>query len=124
MELNQIQITIERIWLKLVSILLIVLITACTTDEKIDNSLTSESSASLVLEHISIPATLQAEDYASKLGVETEVTSDVEGGENVAHINVDDFITYNITVPETGLYKVLLTQLRVLGKHGKLLRRQ
>jgi hypothetical protein len=50
---------------------------------------------------------LQAEDYETMLGIQTEATSDVGGGLNVGWIDAGDSISYRpINIPYTGAYKV------------------
>lgn len=56
-----------------------------------------------------LPITLQAEDYTSMYGIQTENTTDVGGGKNVAYIHAGDWLSYSdsaINVPVTGNYKV------------------
>jgi hypothetical protein len=57
----------------------------------------------------SVPITVQAEDYASMLGVQTETTLDTGGGMDVCYIHVNDWMSYNnkvVVIPTTGSYKV------------------
>jgi len=56
-----------------------------------------------------LPATVQAEDYSSMLGVQVENTNDVGGGKNVAYIHTGDWMSYAnswIDIPTTGSYRV------------------
>jgi len=53
-----------------------------------------------------IPALIQAENYNTQSGVDTESTSDIGGGENVGFIDTGDYIEYQIFVPTSGLYKL------------------
>lgn len=54
------------------------------------------------------PGTLiQAENYGSMLGVQTETTTDAGGGLNVGWIDATDWMAYsNINFPATGTYRV------------------
>lgn len=57
-----------------------------------------------------IPLTIQAENYSSMVGVQTEATTDVGGGLNVGYIDANDTMAYSstsVTVPTTGTYKVI-----------------
>ncbi|HYG37018.1 MAG TPA: DUF2807 domain-containing protein [Cytophagales bacterium] len=59
---------------------------------------------------------IQAEDYHSSHGVETENTSDIGGGQNLGYINSDDWISYRIDVPATSTY---LIRYRVSSQDGE-----
>jgi uncharacterized delta-60 repeat protein len=56
--------------------------------------------------HTTIPARIQAEDYSNMKGVQTEATTDEGGGLNVGYIDIEDYIDYNIDVPEAGTYQL------------------
>ncbi|MBN2485096.1 MAG: carbohydrate-binding protein [Bacteroidales bacterium] len=64
---------------------------------------------------INLPATLQAENYCSMSGIQTETTSDAGGGLNVGWIDANDWIAYRVNVPSTGTYTV---QYRVASQNG------
>jgi len=49
---------------------------------------------------------IQAESFAAQIGIQTETTTDVGGGENVAYINAGDSSDYALTVPTTGTYNI------------------
>lgn len=53
-----------------------------------------------------IPAKIQAEDFFSMSGIQTENTTDTGGGMNVGWIDAGDWIDYMINVPVSGVYKV------------------
>lgn len=53
-----------------------------------------------------IPATIQAENYCSSQGIQTETTSDAGGGSNVGWIEAGDWMAYSINVPTAGTYKI------------------
>jgi len=58
---------------------------------------------------LTVPATIQAENYASMLGVQTETTTDTGGGSNVGYIDANDWMSYTnfpVTVPTTGTYAI------------------
>ena len=49
---------------------------------------------------------IEAEDYNTMSGVQTETTTDSGGGENVGWVDVDDTMTYLLTVTEAGDYEI------------------
>jgi glucuronoarabinoxylan endo-1,4-beta-xylanase len=49
---------------------------------------------------------IEAESYTTMFGVQKETTTDEGGGQNVGYIGTGDWMTYLITVPVTGTYKV------------------
>ncbi len=56
---------------------------------------------------LSPPTTVQAESYWSMFGVFTENSSDMGGGQNVAGIEIGDWMYYPpVTIPITGTYRV------------------
>ncbi len=55
---------------------------------------------------VTIPAKIQAEDWTSMSGVQTQPTSDEGGGLNVGWITQGDWMDYTINVPTSGTYTV------------------
>jgi endoglucanase len=55
---------------------------------------------------VTVPATVQAEAFCAMSGVQLESTTDVNGGQNVGYIDTGDWMTYSVTVPAAGSYKV------------------
>jgi hypothetical protein len=55
-----------------------------------------------------IPAKIEAEAWAAMSGVQTENTSDAEGGLNVGYIDIGDWMDYKIKVPAAGVFTVKL----------------
>ena len=58
---------------------------------------------------LSLPATIQAEDYSAMSGIQTEPTSDTGGGLNVGYFHENDWLSYTdkvVDIPTTGTYKV------------------
>jgi hypothetical protein len=51
-----------------------------------------------------IPAKVEAEAYNRMSGVLLELTQDVSGIANVGYIDVNDWMEYNVDVPEEGIY--------------------
>ncbi|MFL5743802.1 MAG: glycosyl hydrolase family 18 protein [Niastella sp.] len=59
---------------------------------------------------------IQAESYSNMSGIQTEATTDVDGGQNVGWIDQADWLAfYNINFPVTGQYKV---EYRVASLNG------
>jgi len=65
-----------------------------------DGTAPIESNSDLV----SIPGTIEAEDFTGQSGIQTESTSDTNGGENVGYINDGDHTEYQIDVQSDGVY--------------------
>lgn len=57
-----------------------------------------------VLNGLPIPGKIEAENYIAMSGVETETTSDKDGGLNVGHIDSGDWLDYRLNVGADGLY--------------------
>ncbi|MCL5244246.1 carbohydrate-binding protein [Cellulophaga sp. 20_2_10] len=55
---------------------------------------------------ISLPGTLEVEDFTDQSGIEVENTSDVGGGKNIGYVENGDFTNYKVTVAEAGDYQV------------------
>jgi beta-glucosidase len=53
-----------------------------------------------------VPGRVQAEDYITMQGIQTENTTDVGGGENVGYIDTGDYLVYQVEVAETGTYQI------------------
>lgn len=53
-----------------------------------------------------IPAKIQAENYTSMNGIQTETTTDAGGGLNIGYVDNNDWVDYLINVPTTGTYTV------------------
>lgn len=50
---------------------------------------------------------VQAESYSSMSGIQTESTTDTDGGLNVGYIDTGDWLAYsNINIPATGTYRI------------------
>jgi beta-glucanase (GH16 family) len=65
--------------------------------------------------YTSLPATIQAENYCTMSGIQTEATSDAGGGQNVGWIDANDYLGYRVNVPSSGTYTV---QYRVASANG------
>ena len=64
---------------------------------------------------ISIPGTVQAENYTTMSGIQTETTTDAGGGLNVGYIDAGDWLDYKVNVQTAGKYTV---QYRVASQSG------
>jgi beta-glucanase (GH16 family) len=53
-----------------------------------------------------VPGVIQAESYATMFGIQTETTTDANGGLNVGWIDVADYMTYTVNVATAGTYSV------------------
>jgi len=53
---------------------------------------------------VTIPGTIQAEDFTAQAGVHTQATTDTNGGENIGFIEDGDYTEYQIYVPSSGTY--------------------
>ena len=53
-----------------------------------------------------IPGKIEAEDYSTMSGIQTQTTSDVGGGLNVGWIDVGDWLDYDVNVLNAGTYTV------------------
>lgn len=60
----------------------------------------------IALNTITLPGTIEAEDYDSMFGVQVETTGDTSGNQNVGYISENDWMLYNIVVEETGDYLI------------------
>lgn len=49
---------------------------------------------------------VEAESYIDAYGVQKEITTDEGGGLNVGWISNDDYITYELHIPKTGMYNL------------------
>lgn len=54
--------------------------------------------------HFVIPAKIEAEAFVANNGLQVENTSDTDGGQNVGHTHVGDYLEYRIRVPVDGTY--------------------
>ncbi|MGE5498492.1 MAG: carbohydrate-binding protein, partial [Syntrophothermus sp.] len=51
-----------------------------------------------------LPGKIEAENYSSMSGVQTETTTDAGGGLNVGYIDTGDWMEYYVNIPSTGKY--------------------
>ncbi|MGN7765213.1 glycoside hydrolase family 3 N-terminal domain-containing protein [Paenibacillus sp. 22594] len=54
------------------------------------------------------PGVIEAENYNSMYGVQTEATTDINGGLNTGFMDENDWMDYRVNVPVSGTYKVSL----------------
>lgn len=55
---------------------------------------------------IRIPGTLQAENYCTQFGIQKEVTTDLDGGENIGYSTLGDWLEYPLEIADSGLYRL------------------
>lgn len=55
---------------------------------------------------VSLPGTIEAEAYCAMDGIQTENTSDTNGGGNVGYIDAGDWMSYSVNVANAGTYTV------------------
>ncbi len=55
---------------------------------------------------VSINAVIQAEDFCSQNGIQTETTTDIGGGMNVGYIDNGDYMRYRVNIPANGNYEI------------------
>lgn len=70
---------------------------------------TTVAQASVVATPASLPLTIQAEDFTSMYGIQTEATTDTGGGLNTGWVNDGDWLSYSgkpFTAPADGLYQI------------------
>jgi hypothetical protein len=79
---------------------------ATEINDGLDNNCNGQIDENLSNEYITIPALIQAEDWSSMQGVQTEPTGDEGGGQNVGYIDYGDWMEYKIHVPQTGSYRL------------------
>jgi hypothetical protein len=66
------------------------------------------SSIRVAANSASFSTTIQAENWISMAGVQTEATQDPTGGNlNVGWIDAGDWMAYNVTIPTAGTYRVI-----------------
>lgn len=61
-----------------------------------------------VLTAVKLPAMIQAEDFTSMSGVQTETNNDAGGGQDVGYIDAGDWMEYRVKAPRSGLYQFKL----------------
>ncbi len=71
--------------------------------------------------YAAVPAKLEAEHYNNMFGIDVEITDDKEGMMHVTDVSTDDWLEYNIDVPDSGSYKIYLRRRGVLEGQVKLL---
>jgi hypothetical protein len=77
---------------------------ACLVD---DNFNDSTSSLKVETNSTSFSSVIQAESYTYMSGVQTEATTDAGGGLNVGYIEAGDWMSYDITIPVSGTYRII-----------------
>ena len=58
---------------------------------------------------------VEAENSVQMSGIQTENTTDIGGGQNVGYIDAGDWMSYNVTIPSSGIYTI---EYRVASQNG------
>ncbi|QXP58653.1 polysaccharide lyase family 7 protein [Olleya sp. HaHaR_3_96] len=92
-------------------LLLMFIINSCSTDEITpveEPTGKTENTGSMLRTTVSASSSvvIQAENYDSMSGVQTENTQDSGGGQNVGWIDTDDYLEYDLNVSTAGSYKI------------------
>jgi hypothetical protein len=58
---------------------------------------------------------VEAENYVQMSSIQTENTTDIGGGQNVGYIDAGDWMSYNVTIPSSGIYTI---EYRVASQNG------
>jgi len=68
----------------------------------------NDSTSSLKVEpnSASFSTVIQAEDYSFMSGIDVEPTTDAGGGQNVGWIDAGDWMSYPVTIPANGTYRI------------------
>ena len=54
----------------------------------------------------SIPGKIEAEDFATQMGVQLETTTDNGGGQNIGFLDFNDFLDYRVIINQAGNYRL------------------
>ncbi|VUD67281.1 Endo-1,4-beta-xylanase A [Thalassocella blandensis] len=57
-------------------------------------------------EGVILPGKIEAEDFNSMSGIDTEATTDTDGGDNVGWIDAGDWLEYLVTIEESANYRI------------------
>jgi uncharacterized protein YjdB len=80
--------------------------TATITVTTTDGSKTATCAVTVTSAAYPIPGKIEAENYASMFGVQTEATTDTGAGLNVGWIDAGDYMNYSVSVATAGTYNV------------------
>jgi hypothetical protein len=73
----------------------------------VDDSWNDLASSLKVEANATVSNVIQAESYTYMSGVQLETTTDAGGGQNVAYIDAGDWMSYDVTIPVTGTYRII-----------------
>lgn len=76
----------------------------CLVDDTFNDS---TSSLKVETNSASFSTKIEAENYTYMSGVEKETTTDVGGGQSVGYIDAGDWMSYDVTIPTAGTYRVI-----------------
>ena len=80
--------------------------TANITVTTADGAKTATCAVTVSNSAYAIPGKIEAENYSSMYGIQTEATTDTNAGFNVGWINAGDYMNYSVNVASAGSYKV------------------
>ena len=78
----------------------------CTRNSGAITALTKERKTCAKSSYLPISSRLQAENYCQMLGVQSEACSDMGGGYDVGWSDANDWMAYNISIPDSGKYEI------------------
>ena len=73
----------------------------------VDDSWNDLASSLKVEANATVSNVIQAESYTYMSGVQLETTTDAGGGQNVAYIDAGDWMSYDVTIPTAGTYRII-----------------
>jgi hypothetical protein len=77
---------------------------ACLVDDAFNDS---ASSLKVEANTTTVSTVIQAESYTYMSGVQLETTTDAGGGQSVGYIDAGDWMSYDVTIPVAGTYRVI-----------------
>jgi hypothetical protein len=73
----------------------------------VDDSWNDLASSLKVETNATVSNVIQAESYTYMSGVQLETTTDVGGGQSVGYIDAGDWMSYDVTIPTAGTYRII-----------------
>lgn len=73
----------------------------------VDDTFNDSASSLKVETNATFSNVIQAENYSYMSGIQTEATTDAGGGLNVGWIEAGDWMSYEVTIPTTGTYRII-----------------
>lgn len=82
------------------------LVLTADDDCLVDNGWNDKVSSLKVESNAAFSTVIQAENYEYMSGIDVEATTDAGGGQDVGWIDAGDWMSYSITIPAAGTYRV------------------